>query len=499
MYEKVIEKFIWERDKRLIRDGGFIPFCNAFGDPDHKLAKHHTLIAQKLERTITEPGYNLMICMPPGHAKSRYASVLFPTYFLGRFPGKSVIMATHTQDFSDKWGRTCKRIISTDKYKYVFGVTLNKDSQAASRFDLSNGSEYFGAGILGNITGQRADLAIMDDLLKGIEDADSETIRDKIWNAYIYDLRTRVKPGASKILINTRWHEDDPSGRILFSKDRENWDIISLPALAEEDDPLGRAPGEPLWPEYISKEMLENERDSLDKQDMRMWNSLFQQRPTIEAGDYFKSDWIKTINKLPDGLQYYGGSDYAVSAGKGDYTVHAIIGYDNVNDDIYIVHIWREREESNVWVDEFLDLVDHYKPLMWAEESGQIIKSLDPYIKKALQDPKRRFVMRQQFTSTTDKTSRARSFQAYMAQGKVYILNRDWTEPLKKELLSFPSGKHDDQVDALSLIGRMLSDMYMRVEKSPKKEDYEYKSSTIVLPGLNVKMNRRKVGSRSKI
>jgi hypothetical protein len=136
---------------------------------------------------------------------------------------------------------------------------------------------------------------------------------------------------------------------------------------------------------------------------------------------------------------------------------------------------------------------------MWAEESGQIIKSLDPYIQKAMQDPKRRYVMRQQFTSTTDKTARARSFQAYMAQGKVYILDRDWTDILVKELLSFPSGKHDDQVDALSLIGRMLSDMYLRVEKSPKKEEYEYKSGSIILPGLDFKTNQRKTGLRKKI
>lgn len=500
MNAKVLEELIREQEKRDILKDGFIPYCKQFCDRnDLILARHHIYMAHKLELAMTTANYRLMIKMPPGHAKSTYSSILAPTYFLGRFKNKNIIMTTHTQEFSDRWGRKCRGIIQEPYYQHTFNTTLSKESAAVSRFDLDNGSSYFGSGILGNFTGLRGDLIIGDDWYRGIEEADSETIRQKTWEAYVWDLKTRLKPNGSIVLIGTPWHEDDHFGRIIISKDRENWDVIELPALARENDPLQREEGQPLWPEYISLEMLENIRDSLDKQDMRMWNSLYQVRPTIESGYYFHKEWIQRINALPSDLEYYGASDYAVSAGRGDYTVHAIIGYDNRQDDLYIVNIWRQQVESNEWIEEFFELVNHYKPLQWAEESGQILKSLDPYINKAMQDPQRRFVMRQQFTSTTDKTARARSFQAYMAQGKVYILNREWTDTLVKELLSFPSGKHDDQVDALSLIGRMLNDMYKRVEKSPKKVEYEYKSGTIMLPGLDFKMNRRNAGLRTKI
>ena len=135
---------------------------------------------------------------------------------------------------------------------------------------------------------------------------------------------------------------------------------------------------------------------------------------------------------------------------------------------------------------------------MWAEESGQIIKTIDPYIRKEMKNPKQRYVMREQFTSVTDKPARARSFQAYMAQGKVFILNAPWTDTLKREMLKFPHGTHDDQVDALGLIGRMLDEMVMRVEKGKKKEEYEYKSGRVILPGLQDNMSGENPGSFKK-
>lgn len=474
-----------ELQRRNINEGGFLSYCQAHCiQHDLTMARHHRFMVQKLERAMTVPGYNLMISMPPGHAKSTYASLLAPTYYLGKFPNKSVIMTTHTQEFSDQWGRDCRRIISSEEYQHYFQTSLRRDSSAASRFDLTNGSKYYGSGILGNVTGKRADLAIGDDWLRGIEDADSEVMRQKLWRAYLWDLNTRLKPGGSKIIIATRWHEDDPIGRILLSKDRENWDVINLPAIAEQEDILGRQPGEALWPDYITLKMLTDIRDSLNKEDIRMWNSLYQQKPTLDSGFYFIKEWMQYINKLPEGLDYYGASDYAVSEGKGDYTVHAIIGYDAKNDDIYIVKIWRERTTPDVWVEEFINLALHYKTLVWAEESGQIIKSVDPFIVKELRN-RNKFIFREQFTCAVDKAARARAFQAYMAQKKVYILNDDWTDELTKEMLAFPNGRHDDQVDALGLIGRLLKELVLRVEKKTKKAEYDYESGRLRLPDLN--------------
>lgn len=490
--DKFVTLVQWEKDKRLVASGGFVPFCNAFG---YQLAEHHELIAEKLQRTITTPNYNLVICMPPGHAKSRYASILFPSYYLGSNSGKSVVMASHTAELSAKWGRACKRIIGDPKYHYMLSVELNKDSKSSDRFDLSNGSEYFACGVGGGVTGQRADLGVIDDPVRSKEDADSERIRDKTWDWYLNDFRTRLKPGASQVIIMTRWHEDDLVGRILSSSDKDNWDVLILPAIAEANDQMFRRVGEPLWPDYIPLEMLESIRNTTNA---KTWSSLYQQNPTIETGDYFKKDWIKKVNRAPSGLNIYGASDYAVSAGKGDYTVHVIIGHDDKNDDIYVLDVWREQEESNVWVEKFLDLAAHHKTLVWAEEQGQILKSLDPFIRKEMESRKQ-FIYREQFTSAVDKTVRARSFQAYMAQGKVYILNADWTPALERELLAFPSGKHDDQVDALGLIGRLLDDMRIKAAPKAKLEKDEFRSNMIMLPALNEDVSNSNKRSFNKI
>jgi predicted phage terminase large subunit-like protein len=482
----------WEKDRRRVKSGGFVPFCNAFG---YQLAEHHELIAEKLQKTISTPNYNLIICMPPGHAKSRYASILFPSYYLGANPGKSVVMASHTAELSAKWGRACKRIIDDPKYNYMLNVSLNKDSKSSDRFDLSNGSEYFACGVGGGVTGQRADLGVIDDPVRSKEDSDSERIRDKTWDWYLNDFRTRLKPGASQVIIMTRWHEDDLVGRILASSDKDNWDVLILPAIAEANDQMYRKIGEPLWPDYIPIEMLEGIRKTTD---VKTWSSLYQQNPTIETGDYFKKEDLKFVNRIPTGLNIYAASDYAVSAGRGDYTVHVIAGYDDKNDDIYVIDVWRQQTESNIWVEKFLDLAAKHKTLVWAEEQGQILKSLDPFIKKEMA-ARNQFVFREQFTSAVDKTVRARSFQAYMAQGKVYILNDTWTQALQRELLAFPSGKHDDQVDALGLIGRLLDEMRMKNKPSEKLVKDEFRSNMIMLPGLNESVGNKRNNSFRKI
>lgn len=488
---------LWEKEKRLISTQGFLPYCQKYcRDNALTLAKHQIFMAEKLERVMNTPNSRLIIKTAPGHAKSTYASILAPTYFLGRFPRKNIIMTTHTQEFSDRWGRKCRGIIQEPSYQYIFNTGLSKESSAASRFDLENGSSYFGSGILGNFTGLRGDLIIGDDWYRGIEDADSEVIRQKIWDAWIWDLRTRLKPDGSIILIGTPWHEDDHFGRIMVSKDKDKWEIIELPALAKENDVLGRGIGAPLWPDYITLEMLHDIRDSLDIQDIRMWNSLYQVSPTIEDGNYLRKEWEQYVTYLPPHLDYYGASDYAVTDGKGDFTVHIIIGHDPKTDDIYIVDVWRKQSVSDVWVSAFFDLVKKYKPLVWAEESGQIIKTLDPYIKKEMKSPEQRYVLRHQFTSSTEKTARARSFQAYMAAGKVYILKDIWVEDLVKEMRSFPSGKNDDQVDALGLIGRMLNEMIKKVEKHEQKIHDGYESGKIILPGLDEKITESRTHKR---
>lgn len=498
------QKIRWEKDKRLIHSKGFLAYCQYHCKTQSQtISVHQRLMINVLEEAMTTPKARLIIKMPPRHGKSTFSSILAPSYYLGRFPGKNIIMTTHTQEFSDRWGRKCRSIIQDPFYQYVFKTSLSKTSSAAARFDLLNNSSYFASGILGNITGLGADLLIGDDWYRGREDADSEVIRQKIWEAYIWDLRTRLAPGGSVVLIGTPWHEDDHFERIIQSNDGHRWTVVELPALIEtqeqkDTDILKRDIGHALWPAQYSADDLIEIRDSLNQEDLRMWNSLYQVKPTLNTGDYFLSEWIQRVNHVPSHLDYYGTSDYAVSHGKGDYTVHIVFGYDPKHNEIYIVDVWRKRTTTDVWIEQFIDLALEYNTLIWADEGGIIEKSLNSYIQKAMNDRKVS-IYRKAFTSTSDKSARAQNFRALMAQKKVFIKNAPWTDDLIKEMLAFPSGKHDDQVDALGLIGRLLRELFKTVEKSQKKEEYEYKSGTIILPGLDFKMNRRHAGLRTKI
>lgn len=179
-----------------------------------------------------------------------------------------------------------------------------------------------------------------------------------------------------------------------------------------------------------------------------------------------------------DTMRVYGASDYAVTADGGDYTVHGVVGVDP-NDDIYLLDWWRGQTSSDVWIEEFLRLVKRYKPLQWEEESGQILKSLDPFIIRRMREEKV-YCFRKQVTSTSDKATRAQSIRGRMAMGKVYFpRNASWSEPLISEMMKFPNGSHDDQVDVMGLIGRMLDTMIIGKEPVKKKEIYLAKMPTL--------------------
>ena len=226
---------------------------------------------------------NLAVFMPPGSAKSTYASILFPAWVLANEPW-NILAASHTTELAEKWGRRVRNLIT--ERGLALGVELSQDNQAAGRWALTSGPEYYAAGVGTGIAGFRAKLGIIDDPIRSRQDADSELIRDRIWDWYVNDFSTRLVPGARKLLIQTRWHEDDLAGRAL---QYEDWDILSLPAEAEENDPLGRSPGEFLWSDgdYGYGGQL---AELKGRTPARTWSALYQQRPAPEEGDYFKTD-----------------------------------------------------------------------------------------------------------------------------------------------------------------------------------------------------------------
>lgn len=430
-------------------------------------AAHHQLIIDELESVVRGDCQRLMIFLPPGSAKSTYASVWFPSYYLSRNRENTVIAASHTADLAENFGRKVRNLVAGEHWRAVNAGGLNPEMKSVANWSTTLGGEYFAVGFTGNVTGRRADLLLIDDPIKGREDADSVRIRNKVWDAYKSDLRTRMRPGGAIIIIQTRWHEDDLAGRILpedydfrsgivEARDGEQWRVISIPAIAEQNDVLGRSPGEALWPEWWPPGFLEQEKIS---QGPRNWAALYQQRPAPEEGDYFERGWIRYYERLPLNCRFFGFSDYAVDPDGGDYTVHGIVAVTDDLDDAFLVDWWRENAASDEWAARLVDMAIAYNVVAWYEEAGVIAKAVAPLIDQE-QRSRRRFFHRKAFPSSADKPTRAQSIRGFVAQGKLlFPQDAPWVADLVAEMLVFPTGRYDDQVDVLSLIGRAMPEM----------------------------------------
>ena len=457
-----------------------VPWCQLNG---FEPARHHRLLLEKLTEVAKGKLDRLAIFMPPGSAKSTYSSVLFVPWYLSHNRDHCIISAAHTVELAEKWGRRVRGIIN--EHEAILGYGLASASQAAGRWETDAGGEYYAAGVGGAIAGWRGDLVLIDDPLRSREDAESGTVRDKVWDWYRGDVYPRLKPKGRIILIMTRWNEDDLAGRILAEKrdGGDNWEVISLPALAEENDALGRRPGEPLWPEWESLEELDRKRRAIGARD---WIALYQQRPAPEQGSYFRNEWLKEVPCLParEILKVYGASDYAVSENRGDFTVHVVVGVDP-DGRIYLLDLWRERSASDRWVESFCDLVIKWKPMGWAEEQGQIRSGVGPFLEQR-QRERKAYCFRESFPTRGDKQIRCQSIRGRMGLDGLYVPSyAPWYAAFRSELLSFPDGAHDDQADALGLIGQLLDTMgkgraaEVKVTKIPDSGYREWRKTAV--------------------
>lgn len=448
----------------------------------YKDAKHHRALAVALEKLEKgEKGWlNLIVTMPPRHGKSELVSKRFPTWFIGRDPYRQVIFGTYNEDLAGDTGREIREIFRADPYKQVFPqAQLARGSASADRIKTVFGGGVLLAGRGGSVTGRGADLLVVDDPLKGREEAESRAVRKKLWEWYQDDLCTRLLDEMGrKVIVMTRWHEDDLIGRLIdpdnpcyIEKEAAKWRIIHLPALAEEDDPLGRAVGDPLWPEKFGREYLEALREA----NPRGFVSLYQGKPTLEDGDEFKAEWLqeyRSINELPKNLRTYGASDHAVSTKESaDRTCAGIGGVDDEGVLWILPDLAWKRMPPDETVESMISLMRRHQPYNWWAEDEHIAKSIGPFLAKRMREERVNTVVIPS-SPAKDMLSRAQSIRGLMALGRVrFPAFASWWQDAKQELLKFPNGTHDDFVSFISHLGRGIDKMAQAAKPTvPDKE-----------------------------
>ena len=398
-------------------------------------------------------GGRLLVQMPPRHGKSETVSVWTPIWMLNAFPARKVMLASYEADFAAGWGRRARNLI--DEHQGELLVRLAADSTAANRWNTPEGGGMTTAGAGGALTGRGADLLIVDDAHKNAEEAYSQAHRDRVWEWWTTTALTRLEPGSAVIVVGTRWHEDDLLGRILHQEGGD-WRVIRLPALAEADDPLGRVPGEPLWPARYDAKALERTRQSVGE---RTWEGLYQQRPFGDGGTFFKKAWIEPrydvvsdgVYRLPDGLTIARGSlgryatvDLAVSTKtSADWTVIAVLG--SLPDGRrLLLDVDRARREGPDQVPALERIQKKWDlSVIWIERTA--------YQLAIVQAARRAGIPVRELTPDKDKHARAIPLTVEL-EGARLLLPRQatWLEPVVAELLAFASAAHDDVVDALA-------------------------------------------------
>ncbi len=383
-----------------------------FTFPRYRTAAHHRIIAKQLERVERGEIDRLMLLVPPRHGKSELASIRLPAWFLGRQPHKQFISVSATAELASDFSRVVKNTIDSPEYRAIFDTRLAEDSQAKGKWHTSAGGLYYAVGIGGSVLGRGGDCILIDDPYSSMQDALSELTRKNVWDWYTGTAYNRLMPGGSIVVINHRMHEDDLCGRLLAQQAAggDKWEVVELPAINEA--------GEALWPDAYPLEALERIRKNSQA---RFWSALYQQRPAPEDGDYFKAEWLRPYDKAPARatMRVYGGSDYAVTADGGDFTVHAVVGLDPEGR-MYLLDLWRGQTASDGWIEALCDLVKEWSPIGWAEEQGQIRSGIGPFLDRRMRERKA-YVFREQFPTRGDKAIRAQSIRGRMALEGLYV------------------------------------------------------------------------------
>jgi len=404
----------------------------------------------------------LMIFMPPRHGKSELASRRFPAWYIGKHSNKEIIAASYNSDLAGDFGREVRNIVDSGEYQSLFDTRLASDSKAKNRWNIEGGGGYAAAGVGTAVTGRGADIFLIDDPVKDRQEAESETHRERVWDWYTSTAYTRLMPGGAIILIQTRWHEDDLAGRLLEAEQNggDQWRKLILPAWHEERGAL--------WPERYPKPALDRIKAAIGPRD---WSALYQQAPSPEEGTFFQRDWFGRHRELPKPYHVYGVSDYAVTDGDGDYTEHGVFAF-LPDGTIAQLDWWHGQTTADEWIERKLDLMSKHRPLCWFGEGGVIQKAVEPMLRRRMRERKV-FCRLEWVASTKDKPTRARAIQARASMGKVSLLDDERGQRVLDQCLAFPTGKNDDAVDVLGLMGRVIDEAHSAVATAQQKPDRE--------------------------
>ena len=405
------------------------------------MAKHLKLMSHKIAEMHERP-LRLIVTMPPRHGKSELISKWTNLWYLSNWPKKHIILCSYEKDFAAEWGRRTRTLIET--YGQQIDLYLSKHSTAASRWETSEGGGMVTAGVGGAITGRGADLLIVDDPVKNAEEANSKVIRDKIWDWWDTTAITRLEPQGSIIIVMTRWHEDDLVGRLL-EDNIENWETINFPAIAEEDDVLGRVEGDALWPmRYTIDDLLLRKQRATNYH----FSALYQQRPIPKEGAMFREDWFEIIDHAPELETILRWWDMAATTTKrSDYTVGVKVGVSKGQ--YFILDVERFRGTPKQVEDAIRSKAEsdgHAVAIRIEQEPGSSgLQIIDHYARDILKGFNFKGI-----PSTGSKEVRAGPFAAAAENGNVKLIKGSWNKEYVLEVSKYPRVAHDDQVDGTS-------------------------------------------------
>ena len=432
-----------------------------------KHARHLDLLCEYLQGVENGEIDRLIITMPPRHGKSMTVTESFPSWFIGRDPERRVIEVSYGSDLAQRFGRSNRKKI--DEFgTEIFNIQISRDNASVTNWSIEGHSGgMISTGIGGSITGQGADLLIIDDPIKNRKEAESLTYRESVWAEWVDTLSTRLHPNGRVIVIMTRWHEDDLAGRLLNQSTR--WELVNLPAIAEGDDILGREIGEPLWPEHgFNKDWYEEKKT---QSGTRSWASLYQGHPAPLEGNLFKSLMFKyfTVKNncyIVNDKVYEIGScrifqtcDVAGSKkASADYFVLGTFAL-CPGGELLVLEILREHLEGPDQPKLIKQKFIEFNPVFIGIESASMGLTL-------YQQVRRMGLPVVELKPDADKYTRAIPAAARYEAGMIYHKSGAvWINDLEAELLSFPNGTHDDQVDVISYAVFMQAWGYLENKK----------------------------------